>query len=156
MMESGRSSIENLLYRYAELIDSGDFNGIGELFSHAVLTGEGSQEETRGAEAIARRYRATTRIYTDTGTPKTKHLITNLAIEVDEDAGSGLCRSCYTVFQRTDTLPLQPIISGRYHSRFERLNGVWRFARHHFLVDLVGDLSQHLLIDIEEAKSGRI
>ena len=29
------TEIKNLLYRYAELIDSGDFKGIGELFGDA-------------------------------------------------------------------------------------------------------------------------
>ena len=29
-----RGNIQNLLYRYAELIDAGDYEGIGELFAH--------------------------------------------------------------------------------------------------------------------------
>ncbi len=153
-MTDGRAAIENLLYTYGELIDAGDFEGIGKHLSHAVLTSEGTDMETRGANAIAQQYRATTRLYPETGTPRTKHVITNLIIDVDEEAGTGRCRSCYTVFQQTDTLPLQPIISGRYHHTFERVDGVWRALTHHFFVDLVGDLSQHLLIDIDAAKRG--
>ncbi len=127
--------------------------GIGKHLSHAVLTSEGTDMETRGADAIAQQYRATTRLYPDTGTPKTKHVITNLIIDVDEESGTGRCRSCYTVFQQTDALPLQPIIAGRYHHTFERADGEWRALTQHFFVDLVGDLSQHLLIDIDTARN---
>ena len=154
-MTDGRASIENLLYTYGELIDAGDFEGIGKLLSHAVLTSEGTDMETSGADAIAQQYRATTRLYPDTGTPKTKHIITNLIIDVDEEAGTGRSRSCYTVFQQTDTLPLQPIIAGRYHHTFERADGEWRALTHHFFVDLLGDVSQHLLIDIDAARQGK-
>ena len=31
-------AITNLLYRYAELIDAGDYEGIGEHLAHAVIT----------------------------------------------------------------------------------------------------------------------
>jgi hypothetical protein len=54
----------------------------------------------------------------------------------------------YTVFQQTETLPLQAIIAGRYHDRFERLEHGWAFTERRFFVDLVGDLSQHLTFDL--------
>ena len=41
------------------------------------------------ADAIARHYESTTRRYEDTGTPKTKHVFTNLQIEIDEAGGEG-------------------------------------------------------------------
>jgi hypothetical protein len=44
---------------------------------------------------------------------------------------------------------LQPVIAGRYRHSYERVDGVWRFASMHFIVDLIGDLSRHLLYDIE-------
>ena len=52
------------------------------------------------------------------GTPRTKHVTTNPIIEVD-DAETASCRSYYTVLQQTDELPLQTIVTGRYHDRFE-------------------------------------
>jgi hypothetical protein len=49
------------------------------------------------------------------------------------------------VFQATDALPLQPIITGRYRDKFARsVEGVWRFTERCFFVDQVGDLSNHL------------
>ena len=33
----GHVAIPKLIFRYAELLDSGDFAGVGELFAHAVI-----------------------------------------------------------------------------------------------------------------------
>ena len=59
-------------------------------------------------------------------------------------AGSGLARSYFVVLQQTPELPLQPIVSGRYRDRFERVDGVWRFAERRVRTDHMGDLSAHL------------
>src|SRR5215211_3924199 len=36
----------------------------------------------------------------------------------------------------------------RYHDRFEKVDGAWRFADRLVFSDLVGDLSQHLTVDV--------
>ena len=54
----------------------------------------------------------------------------------------------YVVYQQTEKLPLQPIVSGHYEHAFERVEGAWRIASHRFFVDQVGDVSQHLLVEI--------
>ncbi len=84
-------------------------------------------------------YTATTRKYPD-GTPRTKHVMTNPIVEVDEDAGTGTARSYFTVLQQVDDLPLQPVIAGRYRDEFERADGEWRFTHRHMICDLFGDL----------------
>src|ERR1039457_7315483 len=73
----------------------------------------------------------------DDGTPKTKHLSTNISIEVDEDARTGTARSYFTVLQSLPGLRLQPIASGRYHDRFERHDGEWVFAERRVSIDLL-------------------
>ena len=92
-------------------------------------------------------FTSTTRRYED-GTPRTKHVTTNCIVEVDEDAGTGTCRSYFTVFQAVPALPLQAIVAGRYHDRFVREDGSWRFAERRFFIDLVGDVSQHQLVPL--------
>lgn len=147
MPDSARD-VENLLYAYAERIDAGDFEGVAELFAHArIFAQENGPPETvfEGRDGARRMYDMSTRIYDDTGTPKTHHITTNAQIHVDEDAGSASSRSYYCVVQATDVLPLQPIITGRYHDTFHRIEGAWRFATRTIFVDQVGDLSQHLL-----------
>ena len=41
------------------------------------------------------------------------------------------------------TLPLEPIVSGRYHDHFERIEGEWRFLYRRSHVDLVGRIETH-------------
>jgi hypothetical protein len=49
------------------------------------------------------------------------------------------------VIQQTDDFPLQTIVTGRYHDRFERVDGRWRYCfRDYTLIDMVGDVSHHL------------
>lgn len=148
-MADAAREIENLLYQYAERIDAGNLDGVAELFTHGrIRPGPDLGAATfEGRDQVLGMYRAATRIY-DGGTPLTRHVTTNAIIEVEDAAQTGSARSCYTVFQRTDQLPLQPIISGRYHDSFQRIEGRWWFDTRVMLVDLVGDLSQHLLYEL--------
>jgi hypothetical protein len=92
-------------------------------------------------------YERATRLYED-GTPRTRHVTTNVTVEVDDDAGIASARSYYTVFQQTDALPLQSIIAGHYHDTFHRVDGRWAFDTREMFVDLTGDLSHHLLFEL--------
>jgi 3-phenylpropionate/cinnamic acid dioxygenase small subunit len=139
--------IQNLVHRYAELIDLGDFAAVGHLLGRAEV-GSGDHPGTlTGPEALTAMFTSTTRRYED-GTPRTKHVTTNCIIETDEDAGTASCRSYFTVLQAVPDLPLQPIVAGRYHDRFVREDGEWRFAERRFFIDLVGDVSQHQLVPL--------
>ena len=145
-MDSYRA-IENLLYRYAELIDDGDLEGVARLFEHGEILAPAATSGSRGYDEVLAMYQKATRIYPDSGTPHTRHVTTNAIIEVDESAGRATARSYFTVFQSVSGFALQPIIAGRYHDVFERHAGVWRFSQRRMLPDLWGDLSQHLLYD---------
>lgn len=144
---SPEDQIRNLLGSYCERIDLGDFDGVGELFAHGALADEHGDELARGAAAVAAFYRSGTRLHD--GLPGTKHLLVNSITEVDEVQGTASARSSYVVLQATDTVGLQPIIAGRYHDRFERGHADrWVFVERRFLVDLTGDVSQHLAYDL--------
>ncbi len=146
MSADSAREIENLLYTYAERIDAGDLDGVAALFRHGRICGqEGGPPESvfEGEAAVRKLYGATVRLYDD-GTPRSKHVTTNAIIEVDEAAGTASSRACYTVFQATDGLPLQPIITGRYGDTFQRIAGEWCFDTRTMYVDQVGDLSHHL------------
>jgi hypothetical protein len=143
---SSARAIENLVYAYAERMDDGDLQGIGELFRHGVLRPAPGIELT-GVDEVRGLYEGTTRLYED-GTPRSHHVTTNVAVEVDEHTGTGSARSYFTVLQQTDALALQPIIAGRYHDTFHRLEGVWWFASREMVVTLKGDLSQHLTFEL--------
>jgi 3-phenylpropionate/cinnamic acid dioxygenase small subunit len=148
-MADARGEIENLLYRYAEAIDGGDFDAVGALFAAGRVCGPDGTPIAEGAEAVAALYTSTTRRYPDDGTPKTRHMITNPLVEVEGDTATA--RSRFTVYQATEALPLQPIIAGDYHDRFHRVDGRWAFAERVMRPALFGDLSQHLLISRRRA-----
>jgi 3-phenylpropionate/cinnamic acid dioxygenase small subunit len=96
-----------------------------------------------GRDAIEKMLRDSLIVYDD-GTPRTKHVTTNVAIEIDEEAGTAVSRSYFTALQALPDLALQPIVSGRYQDRFERRDGRWRFVERRVRTDLVGDVSRHL------------
>lgn len=148
---SSYREILNLVYRYPELIDAGDFEGVGELFAEATVVFEANMGrevvtmELHGKEEVQRNFESTTRRFPDDGTPHTRHIVTNPIVEIDEEAGTAVCRYYITVFQRTDDFPLQPVWSNRYEDQLLRRNGTWYFVHRRGFAHLPGDTSQHLL-----------
>ena len=138
--------IQNLLNRYADAVDRGDFDAVGEMFRHAdvYFPGETTPSVRAGSGAFAAALRKWTRVYPETGNPRTRHLCTNPIIDFD-DAAHARCQSYFVVFQAAPGLPLQPIITGSYLDRFEKVDGQWRFSERRELVGQTGDLSAHLL-----------
>jgi hypothetical protein len=135
------NEIRNLLHRYCELQDTGDMEATTELFRYSsyIVPGVASHygyDEVLKAKSGNKKY--------DDGTLKTKHVTTNSIIEVDVAAGTATARSYFTVFQATPDLPLQPIIAGRYHDRFERVDGKWRYCERVIYGDLRGNMSSHI------------
>lgn len=136
-----RQAIEALVYRYAELLDGGDLDGVAALFADADWVAGSRDFRVHGTEQVRRMYDGVI-IYED-GTPHTKHVITNLVVEHDEGATQASARSYFTVLQASDGV-LRPVIAGRYHDRFEQVDGEWRFAERIIHPDLQGDLTQHM------------
>jgi hypothetical protein len=138
-------AIHTLVMTYAERVDAGRFADAAALFEHATYRQE---REVDGRPALITyygtaqvlEYMARTPVYAD-GTPRTRHVNTNVNIELDGDAATSRCYA--TVLQQTDTLPLQPIATGRYVDRFEHVDGEWRFAGRLVTGFLAGDVSRH-------------
>ena len=76
-MSTDKLEITELLYRYAELIDAGDFDGVGRLLARSTFGGPTSGSVS-GADNIAKLFAMTTRRYPEHGnTPRTRHLVLN-------------------------------------------------------------------------------
>ncbi len=144
--------IQNLLHRYAHLMDQADFEAVGQLFAHADVYMPGEAGTFRKDPAgLADLWRRWTRVYPDTGTLRTRHITTNLFLEAD-GPDRAKARSYVLVVQATPTFSLQPVIAGTYEDIFERVDGLWRFAerREDFKnFELVGDLSSHLALEFK-------
>ena len=145
-MSDGAREIENLVYTYAERLDSGDLDGVAALFAHGRICGmEDGPPETVfvGVSRVRQMYEMATRLYED-GTPKTKHFTTNVRLQVDDAAGIAKGSAYYCVTQATPDLPLQIIVTGHYRDTFHRIDGVWWFDTRTMFVDQIGDTSHHL------------
>ncbi|MEO5840179.1 MAG: nuclear transport factor 2 family protein [Acidimicrobiales bacterium] len=151
---SNEQDIENLLYRYGEYVDLARFDELAELFRHGAIRSDRGSGDLRG-DAVATFYRATNRVHADTGTLRTRHIASNVIVDVDDAASTATARSYFVVCQQTSVLPLQPIVSGRYHDTFHRVDGAWWFDVRMILVDLIGDMSEHLSFDLRTERAPR-
>jgi hypothetical protein len=136
--------IRNLLGRYCDLMDAGDWPGIGALFARGRLVTDDGTELAEGASAVAEFYARGTQLHD--GSPRTKHVVVNTVLDEPAAGGTVEARSSYLVLQAVEGMPLQPIITGRYVDRFapDGDGRDWHFVERAFAVDLVGDLSRHL------------
>jgi len=132
--------IERLLYAYAERLDLGDLDGVAALFEHATWRTAVRTDVLRGREQVRHAYDG---VILYDGIPRTKHVITNVAITVGgADVASSRC--AFTVLQACPGLALQPVLAGRYHDEFGRVDGTWHFTDRLILPDITGDLSHHM------------
>lgn len=138
---SSREAIETLILTYAELVDTGDFGGIGDLLSQGTFSG--ATGPISGREAITQTFYDTVILYPD-GTPRTRHVVTNFLITIDEEANTATSRSSFTASQSVPDFPLQPIAIGHYDDTFTRANNTWHFTTRQVTVDLAGTLTHHL------------
>jgi SnoaL-like domain len=148
---SSREQIEHLMCEYSERVDSGNLEGVADLLKEAAF-GTEADPLLRGRDLILRVYRKTVRLYED-GTPRTKHVLTNVDIEVDEDARRASAKSYWTVLQAVSGR-IVPILSGRYRDRFEWRDGEWIFTERRIITDLFGEISNHMLAGSEQFLEG--
>jgi hypothetical protein len=140
--EQSRRAIERLMNDYCYLIDSGDIDAFSALFAggHWGVIGEPGGPAV-GAAAVAERLQAVI-LYED-GTPRTKHLMSNVDIEVESETRA-TARCCIMVMQAVvPELPLQAIFIGRYDDVFECVDGEWRFLSRDIHPDLIGRMDFH-------------
>jgi hypothetical protein len=136
-MPDAAQQITTLVNRYCELFDTGQLDEFAAQFEH------GQWHRADPGTAAARRW-IEDNVHLYDGLPRTKHLTTNLTVEVDEEAGTAVARSYITVLQALPDFPLQPIFAGRYRDRFARVDGRWRWTRREVIGDLYGDVSHHV------------
>jgi hypothetical protein len=138
---TGRSEqrILALMAEYCDSIDRGDLDACAALFRGGRWGIAGDLAE---GETAVRALLANVTLYG--GLPLTRHLMSNVLIEVAAGGDQAIARSCITVMQAVPPdFPLQPIFIGSYHDVFAREAGQWYFRERVIFPDLVGDLSRH-------------
>lgn len=143
---SAQDDIRNLLFLYCEMIDAGDVDALADLFADAAIVAQDGTPIARGRDGVRNMYGGDNRRERTSGGRRTKHITTNVFVEVDEDAGTAVARSYWVLLVSTSPdEPIRPILAGRYHDRFTRVDGAWRFAERAYLVDLTGSESAAML-----------
>ncbi len=135
-----------MLYRYAELIDAGDFDGVGALLARSTFGGSGPQGVS-GADNIAKLFAATTRRYPEHGnTPRTRHLVLNPHRRAERRRNGGLPLHLLRHAghrDRADTAHRRrPLLR-----QFGRDDGGWYFTERKVEIQMIGDVSAHLMVD---------
>jgi SnoaL-like domain len=120
---------ERIVHAYSRALDLGDLSGAADFFAeHGSMARPMAPDQIiQGRETIR------TALLTRPRTLLTKHLATNVMIDVESrDAASGI--SCLTMISTTpppDAKPpfvsQGPIYFGEFKDRFVRENGVWKF-----------------------------
>ena len=137
--------ILNLIHRYCELVDGGRLNEVARLFVDAETFMGGPDLPPTPNHLLAATQRRFMKFHGDT--PRTRHVVNNLIIDIDPHGSTAEARSYYTVFQGVDGIRI--VLMGRYHDRFDvGPDSRWRFRRRDWYVDFMGDVSEHLLIDV--------
>lgn len=148
-----RDAISKLIYGYAEALDEGDLRRVARILAHATVRSDGGT--FHGASEIEAMYRRFTTFYDASGrkcapevpgaTPRTRHVTTNLMIDLDPELRTGQARCYFTVFQAiAGVIELQPIVRGAYRDAFECVEGEWRFRERVMITDGVGVIAHHL------------
>jgi hypothetical protein len=140
---SDHRAIERLIHLYPYYLDDGQFDLLGGLFERADLYIGPELVARNDPSAVTALWRRYVRVYPN-GTPRTRHVVSNIMIDF-EDADHAKAYSCVLVLQQPPGLPLQPVITGDYLDRFNRVDGRWWFSERRVGNDLFGDLSGHLL-----------
>ena len=133
--------IRNLLGTFSEIMDAGDWVGLGNLFADGRIVDEQGREIASGREGITGLWTAMVRLYD--GSPCTRHLVSGPVIEVKDT--SATCRSSFLLTQKVPDGELVLVAAGRYVDQLNVRNGRWTFSQRTFHLDQEGDMTKHLV-----------
>lgn len=124
---------------YCDSIDRGDLDACAALFAGGAWGIAG--DLAHGSDAV-RALLDNVTLYD--GVPNTRHLMSNVLIQIAADGKNASATSCITVMQCVPgDFPLQAIFIGSYRDRLRKDDSQWRFVERVIVPDLVGDMSRH-------------
>jgi hypothetical protein len=138
-MSNDHWEISNLIARYAELLNLGQIDELGELFRHGRITASNNDDVYEGSAAVVGMYRRS--VHFPEKLPDTLLFTSNLQIHVDGDDATA---KAYFLGMHQGPSGVAAVIAGRYHDEFRRIDRRWWFRHRHMIPDLAGDLSSHL------------
>lgn len=146
---SAFETVSQLYARYADFIDQGDFHGVAELLSECSIYDPNGQVLAAGEQQIFEMYSNLIQVYEPADTPQTQHIVSNIFIR-EQNSQRIRAQANYSVFQKMASGKIEAIICGYYKSLFSLSDTGWCFLEHHMHPRIIGDMSEHLSIDIGE------
>jgi 3-phenylpropionate/cinnamic acid dioxygenase small subunit len=147
-----RTAIEDIVYRYAEAIDLGDLETVGELFAKGRVVISGGDDVT-GTQDVLDLYTDLVKFYDEDEnvvpyerfavTPRTRHVTTNLIFEFNDAVTEAGVRSYFSVYQTLDRQN-EIVAGGRYLDKFAKDSAGWHIVAREILIDNRGDMRRHV------------
>jgi hypothetical protein len=119
---SDEAAITVPVHSYARRLGGGDVDAVVALFEHSTWRSEPGGSVRRGPAEIRPVYE---QLLAHDRTYRSKHLLTNLSIDVQQADGTGG--------------RIEVSLSGQYADTFEKVDGAWRFTDRLITVDLTGE-----------------
>ena len=133
--DRARDDIAAIVHGYAELLDRGDVEGVVAMFSRATWRSAATGTVLRTPEELRAVYSQL--VPADGRPPRTRHLMHNLVIDVDDASLGATARCSYTVIEGGDPgAPVRILLVGRYEDRYARDADCWYLTDRVFHVDL--------------------
>jgi hypothetical protein len=129
-----RDDIAAIVHGYAELLDGGDVDGVVAMFSRATWRSAATGTVLRTPDELRAVYSS---LVPADGPIRTRHLMHNLVIDVDDGADDASARCSYTVLEGGDPgAPVRILLVGRYEDRYHHGDDGWHLTDRLFHVDL--------------------
>lgn len=127
-------AIERLIIDYSWFLDAKDFENYGAMFSDgSILDSKGNVIASGSARiaGLARHY---------LGGPSdtfVRHLVTNIRVNIGKDGKTAAAESYLTTIEAPKGRSAYIFRIGRYHDKFKKINGEWKFASRQEMTDWV-------------------
>jgi ketosteroid isomerase-like protein len=128
--------ITALVLSYARLLDGGDVDGVSALFEHSTWRSLPHGSMLRGTAEVRPVYE---NLLAQDRSRHTKHLITNLSVDVEPGATTASSQCRWTILQAMPGEPISITLSGQYADTFEKVDDRWRFCDRLITTDLTGE-----------------
>ena len=138
---AAEDEIARLISAYCTGIDTGHLDDTAQLFAEGTwyLTPD---SPLSGTEDVARFLHDNAILYA--GVPGTRHVVTNIRIDLAGDRATARAQSYVIVFQAVPGSAPEIIFQGAYDDAFAHSGSSWHFAERRILTDGTGDMSRHL------------
>jgi hypothetical protein len=138
---AAEDEITRLLFAYCTGIDTGHLDDTAELFERGTwyLTPD---TPLSGTEDVARFLHDSVILYA--GVPRTRHMVTNIRIDLGGDLATARAQSYVIVYQSVPGSAPEIIFQGAYDDTFAHCGSSWHFTERRILTDGTGDMSRHL------------